>query len=84
MRRITIFGATGSIGQNTLDLIGRDRDTYQVVALTGDQNIAQLVAGQTDKVHRSLWQFAGDRYYVLSDRCFGRHVTISFGARAAL
>lgn len=42
MRRITIFGATGSIGQNTLDLIGRDRDTYQVVALTGDQNIAQL------------------------------------------
>ena len=42
MRRITIFGATGSIGQNTLDLIGRDRDAYQVVALTGDQNIAQL------------------------------------------
>ena len=42
MRRITIFGATGSIGQNTLDLIGRDRDSYQVVALTGDQNIAQL------------------------------------------
>jgi 1-deoxy-D-xylulose-5-phosphate reductoisomerase len=42
MRRVTIFGATGSIGQNTLDLIGRDRDAYQVVALTGDQNIAQL------------------------------------------
>ncbi|MFA8386798.1 MAG: 1-deoxy-D-xylulose-5-phosphate reductoisomerase [Pelagibaca sp.] len=42
MRRITIFGATGSIGQNTLDLIGRDRDAYKVVALTGDRNIAQL------------------------------------------
>jgi len=42
MRRISIFGATGSIGQNTLDLIGRDPDAYDVVALTGGQNIAQL------------------------------------------
>ncbi|MEC3860559.1 1-deoxy-D-xylulose-5-phosphate reductoisomerase [Mesobacterium sp. TK19101] len=41
-RRITIFGATGSIGQNTIDLIARDRDAYQVVALTGGRNIAQL------------------------------------------
>ncbi|GGO52734.1 1-deoxy-D-xylulose 5-phosphate reductoisomerase [Roseovarius pacificus] len=42
MKRITILGATGSIGQNTLDLIRRDRDAYQVVALTGGRNIAQL------------------------------------------
>jgi len=42
MRRISIFGATGSIGQNTLDLIGRDPDAYDIVVLTGGQNIAQL------------------------------------------
>lgn len=42
MKRITIFGATGSIGQNTLDLIGRDREAHKVVALTGDQNIVKL------------------------------------------
>lgn len=42
MRRISIFGATGSIGQNTLDLIKRDPDAYQVVALSGANNIAQL------------------------------------------
>ncbi|MGQ3486040.1 1-deoxy-D-xylulose-5-phosphate reductoisomerase [Roseovarius pacificus] len=42
MKRITILGATGSIGQNTLDLIRRDRDAYQVVALTGGRNIVQL------------------------------------------
>ncbi len=42
MRRISIFGATGSIGQNTLDLIGRDPEAYDVVALTGGQNIEQL------------------------------------------
>ena len=44
MRKISIFGATGSIGQNTLDLIRRDRAAYDVVALTGGQNIAQLAA----------------------------------------
>ncbi|MCV6587374.1 MAG: 1-deoxy-D-xylulose-5-phosphate reductoisomerase [Marinibacterium sp.] len=42
MRRISIFGATGSIGQNTIDLIARDRDAYDVVALTGGRNIARL------------------------------------------
>ena len=42
MRRVTILGATGSIGQNTVDLIRRDPDAYRVVALTGAGNIAQL------------------------------------------
>nr|WP_309502206.1 1-deoxy-D-xylulose-5-phosphate reductoisomerase [uncultured Roseovarius sp.] len=45
MRRVTILGATGSIGQNTLDLIRRaPKGSYQVVALTGGRNIAQLAA----------------------------------------
>ncbi|MEO1555385.1 MAG: 1-deoxy-D-xylulose-5-phosphate reductoisomerase [Pseudomonadota bacterium] len=39
---MSIFGATGSIGQNTIDLIARDPDGYDVVALTGASNIAQL------------------------------------------
>lgn len=41
-RRVSIFGATGSIGQNTIDLISRDRDAYDVVALTGASNIKLL------------------------------------------
>lgn len=44
MRRISIFGATGSIGQNTLDLIRRRRDEFQVVALSGGNNVDQLAA----------------------------------------
>jgi 1-deoxy-D-xylulose-5-phosphate reductoisomerase len=42
MRRISVFGATGSIGQNTLDLIARAPGEYDVVALTGGGNVAQL------------------------------------------
>ncbi len=41
-RRISILGATGSIGESTLDLIGRDPSAYQVVALTGGRNVARL------------------------------------------
>ncbi|KIN60914.1 1-deoxy-D-xylulose 5-phosphate reductoisomerase [Sulfitobacter noctilucae] len=40
--KVSILGATGSIGQNTIDLISRDPDSYDVVALTGASNIAQL------------------------------------------
>ncbi|MFD1914453.1 1-deoxy-D-xylulose-5-phosphate reductoisomerase [Halodurantibacterium flavum] len=40
MRRISVFGATGSIGVNTLDLVARSGD--QVDALTGGRNVALL------------------------------------------
>ena len=42
-KRISIFGATGSVGQNTLDLIGRDRQSYEIVVLSGGSNIDLLI-----------------------------------------
>ncbi len=44
VRRVSIFGATGSIGQNTLDLIRRRKGEFQLVALSGGRNVAQLAA----------------------------------------
>lgn len=44
-RRLSILGATGSIGASTLDLIRRERDQWQVVALTANcqaQELARL------------------------------------------
>ncbi|ODR95389.1 1-deoxy-D-xylulose 5-phosphate reductoisomerase [Methyloceanibacter superfactus] len=41
-RRISVLGATGSIGESTLDLVGRDPDSYEVVALTGCRNVTRL------------------------------------------
>lgn len=43
-RRITILGATGSIGESTFDLLMRQGGParYQTVAVTGGQNIARL------------------------------------------
>ena len=42
LKRVSIFGATGSIGQNTLDLIGRDPERFQVDTLTGGNQVDQL------------------------------------------
>lgn len=42
MRRISIFGATGSVGEQTVDLIRRRAGEFRVVALTGGQNVTRL------------------------------------------
>ena len=46
MRRISVFGATGSVGENTFDLLMRHGGAaaYQTVALTGGRNVARLAA----------------------------------------
>lgn len=42
-RTITILGATGSIGASTLDLVRRNRDEWQVDALTANCSVDELV-----------------------------------------
>ena len=42
MRKISILGATGSVGASTLDLIRRNRGGWRVVALTANCNVAEL------------------------------------------
>ncbi len=44
IRTVSIFGATGSVGTSTLDLIRLDREKYRVVALTAYSNAAALAA----------------------------------------
>ena len=43
-RRISILGATGSIGKSTADLIRRNRDRFDVVAVTANRSAAELAA----------------------------------------
>ncbi len=41
-RTVTVLGATGSVGRNTVDLLARNRDRFRVVALTANTNVALL------------------------------------------
>ncbi len=43
-RSISIFGATGSVGLSTLDLVRQHREDYRVVTLTANGHAAELAA----------------------------------------
>jgi 1-deoxy-D-xylulose-5-phosphate reductoisomerase len=58
MQNICILGATGSIGQSTLDVVLRHPDAYRVFALTAHSQIDKLIA------QAKLCQ---PKYIVLSD-----------------
>ncbi|OCP18231.1 MULTISPECIES: 1-deoxy-D-xylulose-5-phosphate reductoisomerase [unclassified Ensifer] len=63
-RRLTILGATGSIGTNTLDVVERlgGRDSFEIVALTGNGNIP-LLAQQAITHGAELAVTAADNHY---------------------
>ena len=42
-KKVTVLGATGSIGCSTVDLLNHHSDSFQVVALTGGSNVQDLV-----------------------------------------
>lgn len=43
MQVVTILGATGSIGLSTLDVLSRHPESFQLYAVTGNTNVAQMV-----------------------------------------
>jgi len=47
-RRVSVLGATGSIGQSTLDLLARNRDLFRTVALTANRDVAALARAAID------------------------------------
>lgn len=84
MRKISILGATGSIGQNTIDLIRRDSSAYDVVALTGGANIARL-AEDAISLNADLAVTAyPDRFEELRAALAGTNVEVAAGQQALI
>ena len=84
MRRISIFGATGSIGENTVDLITRagGAEAFDVVALSGGRNVARL-AEQARDLRADLAVTAFDDCYAdLRDALAGTGIEVAAGADA--
>ena len=44
MKRIAILGSTGSIGEQTLDVVARHRDRFEITALAAGRRVDRLVA----------------------------------------
>jgi 1-deoxy-D-xylulose-5-phosphate reductoisomerase len=47
-KTVSILGSTGSIGTSTIDLIQRNRDSFKVVALSGNSNVDLLARQARD------------------------------------
>ncbi len=83
-KSVSVLGSTGSIGCNTLDLIARNRDRFDVVALTGNRN-AELLAEQARKFKPALAVVAEEgRYMDLKQALSGTGVEAATGSDALI
>ena len=84
MKRVSIFGATGSIGQNTVDLIRRDRTGFEVVALTGGRNVDLLAKSAIELGAKHAAIAEDELYQDLKDALAGSGIGVSAGRSAIL
>ena len=81
MRRVSVFGATGSVGESTLDLLAR-RDDVQVAVLTGGRNIDRLAqAAIAHKAELAVTAFP-ECYRPLKDALSGTGIEVAGGPGA--
>lgn len=81
-RRVAIFGSTGSVGRNTVDLIARDPQRFHVVALTANRNVA-LLAEQARMLRPEIAVVADEACYgELKARLEGSGVAVAAGRQA--
>ena len=82
LKRVSIFGATGSIGQNTLDLIGRDPARFQVDTLTGGHQIDQLAQDAKRYGARLVVTAYDDHYQALKSALADTDIQVGAGPSA--
>ncbi len=82
MRSVTILGSTGSIGQNTIDLLQRNRDAFTVEALTANRN-PKLLAEQARAVGARFVAIGEPAYYpALKEALAGTGIEIACGPQS--
>lgn len=81
-RRLSLFGATGSVGQSTLDLVRRDGEAWQVDVLTANSDVAEL-AKLAREFRPGLAVIADEaRYHDLAAALAGTGIETAAGADA--
>jgi 1-deoxy-D-xylulose-5-phosphate reductoisomerase len=83
-RSVSILGSTGSIGCNTIDLIERHRDDYDVEALTCHRNV-DILAEQARKLRPKFVAVCDETQYpALKDALSGTGIEIGAGREAVV
>ena len=82
MKTVSILGATGSIGQSTLDLVKRSPDQYRVLALTAARDVEGLAAA-AKATNAQLAVIADEALYdALKSALAGTNIGIAAGPQA--
>lgn len=85
-RKISVFGATGSIGRNTLKVLKEQggTDTYECIALTGGHNV-ELLAEQARELQPQYVVTAYEaQYHTLKALLHNTNIAVSAGEGALL
>lgn len=83
-RSVTILGSTGSVGRNTVDLIGRNQQAFVVEALTANRNVT-LLAEQARHLKPRMAVVADAREYkALKEALAGTEIAVAAGSDAVI
>ncbi len=83
-KSLTILGATGSVGLNTLDLIERAPGRYRVEALTANGNVDELVRAARRVTPRLAVIGDASKYQALCDGLAGTGIEAAAGPQAII
>lgn len=84
MTRVTLLGATGTIGQNTLKILAQHPDSFSVVAMTAGENVA-LLAEQALRFRPQRAVIANPSLYnELKERLAGSNIEVAAGEKAVV
>ena len=80
--RVSVLGATGSVGTSTLDVLMRDPAAFEVIALTAQTNVDKLADAAI--ATRAKLAVIGDTacYPKLKDRLSASGIEVAAGAQA--
>lgn len=81
-RTISIFGATGSVGRSTIDLVAREPERWSVDVLTANRDVRGLAAEARRLGARMAVVADDDAYADLKDALAGSEIEAAAGARA--
>ncbi|GJM00297.1 MAG: 1-deoxy-D-xylulose 5-phosphate reductoisomerase [Methyloligella sp.] len=84
IKSVSILGATGTIGQNTLDLIRRNKEKFQVVAITGNQNIKELVKQAIEFQVEFVATACEEKYHELKEALAETNIQCAAGEQAII
>ncbi len=83
-KSISIFGATGSVGLSTLDLVRQNPDEYNIIALTANGNAAQLAALAREFSAQIAVVADEEAYAELKQQLAGTAIDVASGTEALI